>query len=638
MVRFSCFSNPSLYQRPKKVQDLGGKMHSTLAKRSEYQEKKVNFDSASKNSNNIVNNASNSSMEQPSSPSSHGEYWKLDYSVGDVHTGNSKEYLQMSGIKKSRSLGSILDKEKDSSGGDGTDIDDEVHQQFSFEFPHEKSMERINDSPDGNTSPGLYSHENLGTNFNTQHKEHDFVEPFDLAAHHVPHDSLFSIEVMKQLDDNHHADVDGESNDIIVDCGCLSSDNHSVLARSRSAANLGLDTDKSMEDTETRKMRCRSRSVDLHSHHGEKPEFHDGDEVVSPESNHIKLISNSYNLLPESDEDRKGSPCPVDSGDEHPHSDTSGVLIGGQEACGKYWAESLACDNQTTVNSYHSNDHFTSANEGKETETYDEKIENPQLESIIQNCAELNSKVFRIKRIEEWISQIDIENDNVEESGESLSSFSGLEPQVEISIPPIKPDAKSNFGMDVAYKFISSLTATSSSAQMANLGLVAVPFLSAFSSLRVLNLSGNFIVRITAGSLPRGLHMLNLSKNNIATIEGLRDLTRLRILDLSYNRIVRIGHGLASCSSIKELYLAGNKISEIEGLHRLLKLHTLDLRGNKISTTKGLGQLAANYGSLQAINVEGNPAQRNVGNDQLKKYLLSLLPNLVYYNKVHLDL
>lgn len=54
-----------------------------------------------------------------------------------------------------------------------------------------------------------------------------------------------------------------------------------------------------------------------------------------------------------------------------------------------------------------------------------------------------------------------------------------------------------------------------------------------------------FPVRITAGALPRGLHVLNLSKNSISTIEGLRELTRLRVLDLSYNRIFRIGHGMA---------------------------------------------------------------------------------------------
>ena len=96
-----------------------------------------------------------------------------------------------------------------------------------------------------------------------------------------------------------------------------------------------------------------------------------------------------------------------------------------------------------------------------------------------------------------------------------------------------------------------------------------------------------------------------------------------------------MGHllGLASCSSLKELYLAGNKISEIDGLHRLLKLKVLDLRHNKISTSKGLGQLAANYNSLEAINLEGNPAQKNVGDQHLKKYLLGLLPNLAVYNK-----
>lgn len=53
-----------------------------------------------------------------------------------------------------------------------------------------------------------------------------------------------------------------------------------------------------------------------------------------------------------------------------------------------------------------------------------------------------------------------------------------------------------------------------------------------------------FAVHITSGSLPKGLHTLNLSRNKISTIEGFRELTRLRILDLSYNRISRIGQGM----------------------------------------------------------------------------------------------
>ncbi|KAK6253017.1 hypothetical protein QUC31_014737 [Theobroma cacao] len=252
----------------------------------------------------------------------------------------------------------------------------------------------------------------------------------------------------------------------------------------------------------------------------------------------------------------------------------------------------------------------------------------------VSDWNELTGKDFKIKRIEEWVN--DLEHCSpLEETYELYHPNDHVkeEPVVSNGSTAAKADVKVTPGMETAKRYISSLSASAATAQLANHGLVVIPFLSAFVSLKVLNLSGNAIARITAGALPRGLHMLNLSKNNISTIEGLRELTRLRVLDLSYNRIFRIGHGLASCSSLKELYLAGNKISEVEGLHRLLKLTVLDLRFNKISTAKCLGQLAANYNSLQAISLEGNPAQKNVGDEHLKKHLQGLLPHLVYFNR-----
>lgn len=91
--------------------------------------------------------------------------------------------------------------------------------------------------------------------------------------------------------------------------------------------------------------------------------------------------------------------------------------------------------------------------------------------------------------------------------------------------------------------------------------------------------------------------------------------------------------GLSNCTAIKELYLAGNKISEVEGLHRLLKLAVLDLSFNKITTAKALGQLVANYHSLLALNLLGNPIQSNIGDDQLRKAVSGLLPQLTYLNK-----
>lgn len=91
--------------------------------------------------------------------------------------------------------------------------------------------------------------------------------------------------------------------------------------------------------------------------------------------------------------------------------------------------------------------------------------------------------------------------------------------------------------------------------------------------------------------------------------------------------------GLSSCTAIRELYLAGNKIGDVEGLHRLLKLAVLDVSFNKIGTAKSLGQLVANYGSLRAINLLGNPVQANAGDDTLRRAVSGLLPRIEYLNK-----
>lgn len=71
----------------------------------------------------------------------------------------------------------------------------------------------------------------------------------------------------------------------------------------------------------------------------------------------------------------------------------------------------------------------------------------------------------------------------------------------------------------------------------------------------------------------------------------------------------------------------------MEGLHRLLKLTVLDLSFNKITTAKALGQLVANYNTLIAVNLLGNPIQSNLSDDLLRKTLCGLLPKLVLLNK-----
>ncbi|KAG2254732.1 hypothetical protein Bca52824_084868 [Brassica carinata] len=234
-----------------------------------------------------------------------------------------------------------------------------------------------------------------------------------------------------------------------------------------------------------------------------------------------------------------------------------------------------------------------------------------------------------MKRVDEWVRGLDVDTVIPVNEEEDKPSFMASSKMVR------SPSGNVNDSEAIVHanSLIQSLSKSSSMAHISSIGLKAVPSISHFTSLKSIDLSNNFIVQITPASLPKGLHALNLSKNKISVIEGLRELTRLRVLDLSYNRISRIGQGLSNCTLIKELYLAGNKISNVEGLHRLLKLIVLDLSFNKIATTKAIGQLVANYNSLVALNILGNPIQSNVGEDQLRKTVSSLLPKLVYLNK-----
>lgn len=244
-------------------------------------------------------------------------------------------------------------------------------------------------------------------------------------------------------------------------------------------------------------------------------------------------------------------------------------------------------------------------------------------------------------RVDEWVKDLETQPPPLD----AYDISNGVRGDDDIVFPPspdtgrspgramTRPDFNLSEEILHANSVIQSLNSSSTVAHISGIGLKAIPTASRFSSLRSVNLSNNFIVQITPGSLPKGLHALNLSRNKINNIEGLRELTRLRVLNLSYNRISRIGQGLSNCTVIKELYLAGNKTSDVEGLHRLLKLTVLDLSFNKITTTKALGQLVANYNSLQALNLLGNPVQSNISDDQLRKAICGLLPKLVYLNK-----
>ncbi|KAI3854145.1 hypothetical protein MKX03_022158 [Papaver bracteatum] len=260
-------------------------------------------------------------------------------------------------------------------------------------------------------------------------------------------------------------------------------------------------------------------------------------------------------------------------------------------------------------------------------------------------------KSSTLARVNEWVNNLEMELDDDKRGsceGISFPTSSEIgETSARIGMTPMNPRYKANVSEQVLYansviqcqnSVIQSLNVSSNVAHISSMSLKVIPAMSSFSSLRSVNLSGNFIVRITPGSLPKRLHTLDLSRNRIVTIEGLRELTRLRVLNLSSNKISRIGHGLSNCTLIKELYLAGNKIGELEGLHRLLNLAVIDLSFNKVTTARALGQLAANYNSLMSLNLVGSPIQSLIGDDQLQKMMLGILPQLAYLNRQYIKL
>lgn len=125
-----------------------------------------------------------------------------------------------------------------------------------------------------------------------------------------------------------------------------------------------------------------------------------------------------------------------------------------------------------------------------------------QLESMVDHREEYPTKDFKIKRIEEWVSNLQHCSPSKEMHDLSMTCDYPADTGGKVSngLPTSKQDSKITPGMESVKRYISSLSATSTSAQLANHGLVVIPFLSAFVGLKALNLSGNAI----------GLHLLYL--------------------------------------------------------------------------------------------------------------------------------
>lgn len=118
-----------------------------------------------------------------------------------------------------------------------------------------------------------------------------------------------------------------------------------------------------------------------------------------------------------------------------------------------------------------------------------------QGESSVEHLDDLANKDFMIKRIEDWVTGLE-HCEPLEETNEP-SKFVGPFNEDVISttgsVTASRVDGNVTPGMEAAKRCISSLSPNATAAHLANYGLVVIPFLSAFATLKVLNLSGNAI-------------------------------------------------------------------------------------------------------------------------------------------------
>nr|CBY84490.1 AIR9 protein [Trypanosoma brucei brucei] len=98
------------------------------------------------------------------------------------------------------------------------------------------------------------------------------------------------------------------------------------------------------------------------------------------------------------------------------------------------------------------------------------------------------------------------------------------------------------------------------------------------------------------------LRVLDLSINEIGSVDFLRKTPYLRHLYLSGNKIEHL-HGISNFSSLETLCLSDNAINSFEGLEKLPNLRVLSLNFNKISSFKHYGK----FPSLHTLNLVGNP-------------------------------
>ncbi|TKS71439.1 Nischarin Imidazoline receptor 1 [Collichthys lucidus] len=126
-------------------------------------------------------------------------------------------------------------------------------------------------------------------------------------------------------------------------------------------------------------------------------------------------------------------------------------------------------------------------------------------------------------------------------------------------------------------------------------------------NLTTLDMSHNCISTIDSSvKLIPKVEFLDLSYNQLSTVENLQHLYNLVHVDLSYNslRVLEAAH--TRLGNIKTLSLAGNQLDQLTGLTKLYSLVNLDLSHNQLAQLEEIRNIGS-LPCLEKLNLSSNP-------------------------------
>lgn len=406
---------------------------------------------------------SNNDAKRVASSSSIERCWKSGEMKGVSNLENDVGVHKLGHLKKSQSLGSQLCWE----GGYAaeTDVEEETDQGFSSDSHDQHGEAEQNGSNDPAVSPPSEYH-------NAPHSE-----SVQVSSNHVNNECIFSIGEPQNSEKEGHGNSDammfGLGNCAVNDLDYMPCTSP-LIVKSHSLPNINTAVCPS-EECYTNRVVPHSRSLDDFKVLGMRQKCETINRLVphSRSSDDIKVLGMRRKNISVHD---------VDRGAVQEQERDDGVC---KTVKNKYGTQVDDCSDSCNYSAL-----------AKDWLIPDDvnSVKNLQGESSAQHLDQLPNKDFKIKRIEEWVNDLQ-HCSPLEETNEISPSDDQLKRDADVlnGLTGSKANGKVSAGMEAAKRYISSLSAAATTAQLSNHGLAVIPFFSAFVSLKVLNLSGNAI-------------------------------------------------------------------------------------------------------------------------------------------------